>query len=89
MQPNVSRNRVIFALKKAIEATFDDNRWRELGYLTDTVSIIEEHPRLLRSLYWGDPDYGAQILDVLPRVLGREIETCGEIRRLTRLAPKA
>lgn len=74
MKPNPNRNKVILAFKRAIEATFDDGEWRELGYLTDSISIIEGHPRLLRSLYWGDPDYGGNILQVLPRILGDNLE---------------
>jgi hypothetical protein len=74
MRPNVNRNKVILALKRAIEATFDDGTWRELGYLTDSIEIIEGHSRLLRSLYWGDPDYDGNILQVLPKILGQNFE---------------
>jgi hypothetical protein len=74
LKPNPDRNKVVLALKRAIEATFDKEKWMELGYLTDSVEIIEAHPRLLRSLYWGDPDYGACILEVLPKILGDNLE---------------
>lgn len=74
MLPNANRNKAILALKRAIEATFDDGKWRELGYLTDSIELIEGHPRLLRSLFWGDPDYGGHILQVLPRILGEDFE---------------
>jgi len=74
MRPNANPNKVILALKKAIEATFDDGKWRELGYLTNSIEIIEGHPRLLRSLYWGDPDYSGNIFKVLPRILGPNFE---------------
>lgn len=47
MKPNPNRNKVVLALKRAIEATFDKEKWMELGYLTDSVEIIERHPRLL------------------------------------------
>ena len=50
--------------------TFDDGKWRELGYLTDTIEAIEGHPRLLRSLHWGDEDYEGNVLKVLPTILG-------------------
>ena len=74
MLPNANRNKAILALKRAIEATFDDGKWRELGYLTDSIELIEGHPRLLKSLYWGDPDYGGSILQVLPSILGEDFE---------------
>jgi len=62
VKQNPDRNKVVLALKRAIEATFDREKWMELGYLTHSIEIIETHPRLLRSLYWGDPDYGAVFL---------------------------
>lgn len=74
MKPEPDRNKVILALKRAVEATFDREKWMELGYLTDSIGIIEMHPRLLRSLHWGDPDYGACILEVLPKILGDSLE---------------
>jgi len=54
--------------------TFDDGKWRELGYLTDTIEEIEGHPRLLRSLHWGDEDYEGNVLKVLPTILGGDYE---------------
>lgn len=77
MKQKPDRNKVILALKRAIEATFDREKWMELGYLTDSIKIIEEHPRLLRSLFWCDPDYGACVLDVLPLILGDNLENLG------------
>lgn len=74
MKPNPNRNKLILAFKRAIEDTFDDGKWRELGYLTDTIDIIQSHPRLLRSLSWGDSDYEGCILQVLPRILGENLE---------------
>lgn len=74
MKSNPNKNKLILALKRAIEATFDDGMWRELGYLTDTIDIIQGHSRLLRSLSWGDPDYGGCILQILPRILGENLE---------------
>jgi len=74
MKSNPNRNKLILAFKRAIEATFDDGMWHELGYLTDTIDIIQSHSRLLRSLSWRDPDYGGCILQVLPRILGENLE---------------
>lgn len=74
MKSDADRNKIILAFKRAIEATFDDGKWRELGYLTNSIQIIESHPRLLRSLSWGDSDYGGNILYVLPRIIGENLE---------------
>lgn len=66
------RNALILALKAAIEATFSESEWKELGYQTDTHEYITEHPRLLRSLRWGDPDYGGHVLDALEVILDED-----------------
>ncbi len=70
MKPDANRNKVVLAFKKAIEATFDEAMWIELGYLTDSADAITSHRRLLRSLDWNDPDYPANVLQMVPRVLG-------------------
>lgn len=85
MRPNVDRNRVILALKRAIEATFDAGKWHELGYLTNSIEIIEGHSRLLRSLYWEDPDYGRNLLQVLPRILGSNFENIEVVEKFVNL----
>jgi hypothetical protein len=64
-----SRNALILALKRALENTFDESDWKELGYTTNTHEWISTHPRLLRSLRWGDPDYGGHVLDAIERIL--------------------
>jgi len=69
MKKNANLNKVILALKRVILATFDDARWRELGYLTDSIDTITGHRRLLRSLAWGDPDYEGNVLEVIPRII--------------------
>jgi len=68
-------NRLI-ALRARIVDKFDMGNWEELGLLTGATEIIEGHSRLLRSLYWGDEDYAANVLSVLremveadPRIL--------------------
>src|ERR1700738_2808745 len=76
---DVSPNKVVLAVSKAIKAKFDRGDWIELGILTDTRDVIEDHARLLRSLDWGDDDYGGHIFDGVPEVLGQ--------RRLRRGGP--
>jgi hypothetical protein len=73
-QLDIKRGEMIVALERAIRATFNFGRWRELGYLTGTIDIINNHPRLLRSLEWGDSDYSGNILGVLPKILGENDE---------------
>ena len=69
IKPNANNNKVILALKRCMVDTFDDSKWLELGYLTDSHTLISEHPRLLRSLSWGDNDYEGHVLTVIPKII--------------------
>jgi hypothetical protein len=55
----------LLALRTRIVADFDNGNWEELGLLTGSTTLITEHPRLLRSLAWGDEDYAGNALTVL------------------------
>lgn len=59
------RGRVMLALQKAIVAKFDKGDWHELGHMTDTYDYIVGHSRLLRSLSFGDEDYGGCVFHIL------------------------
>lgn len=59
--------------KKQIEKNFSESDWMDLGVLTASTGLITKHPRLLRSLSFGDPDYGACIIDVLDDLLRRDL----------------
>jgi len=67
-------DKAILALQRAIKAMFDDARWHELGYLVGKHEVVAGHGRLLRSLYWGDDDYGSCIFTVLPDLLGNDFQ---------------
>lgn len=56
---------LILELKRRIEEDFTSSNWEEAGLLTDSSHIISGHPRLLRSLSFGDQDYGGNIISVL------------------------
>src|SRR5437016_10323780 len=71
LREGYSRSKLIVALSLCIESEFTQGDWRELGHLTGTAEIIENHPRLLRSLDWHDPDYSGCVMKVLPRILER------------------
>ncbi|MGO8879110.1 MAG: hypothetical protein ACLPVO_01250 [Desulfomonilaceae bacterium] len=63
------RDKFILAIKRCIENTFSESEWEELGYLTGGKEVIYNHPRLLRSLAFGDGDYGGNILDVVEQLI--------------------
>lgn len=55
----------IIALGKRVAAKFNAGDWREIGLLTGHSSTIDNYPRLLRSLDWGDSDYNGNVMGVL------------------------
>ena len=56
---------LILSIQKAIVMAFTSGDWRELGYLTGQQDYIQNHSRLLRSLGFGDDDYGDCVFQVL------------------------
>ncbi len=69
MRTDIARNKIILALQQVIVGTFTQSEWTRLGYMLDRSEIITGHPRLLRSLTWGDDDYGQCVFDVLEGLL--------------------
>ncbi len=78
MQSRLSGSELI-QLKNAVVEDFDDSNWLELGALTNTIEEVERHPRLLRSLSWGDPDYDGLALVFLRKMIGPNDENLGVI----------
>lgn len=64
----------LIQLKNAVVQDFDASCWRELGALTNMHQEVERHPRLLRSLSWGDPDYDGLVLTFLRQMIGQNDE---------------
>ena len=57
--------RRLLALKDEVIARFNHGHWRELAVLLGQLEMVDAHPRLLRSLTFGDPDYEGHALAVL------------------------
>lgn len=75
---NALGNRLI-DLRSRIVAGFGVNNWEELGLLTGATEIIDRHPRLLRSLSWGDEDYAGNVLNIIRRIVEQDPRTLGII----------
>ena len=58
-------NMAIYALKECIVPNFNEGHWQDVGLLTNGSRVINGHPRLLRSLSWGDSDYEGNVTEVL------------------------
>ena len=80
------RRRAILLFSKAIVAKFSSSEWTELGYLTETDEWIDGHPRLLRSLQWGDDDYKGHVMDAVAHILDKDEEN---LRTLANYEPIA
>lgn len=65
----------LIQLRARIVDGFDGGNWEELGLLTGASELINGHPRLLRSLSWGDEDYAGNVLTVLRRIVEQDPRT--------------
>jgi hypothetical protein len=68
----LDQKKAILLFARAIKATFTSSEWTELGYLTGTDEWIDIHPRLLRSLSWGDDDYKGHVFDAVKHILEKD-----------------
>lgn len=75
--------KTVLALQRVIGATFDQQEWSKLAYITNTEEIIYGHPRLLRSLSFGDNDYDDCMRDVIEDLLTKGHED--EVKRFVKL----
>ncbi len=64
----------LLQMKNLVVEDFDESNWKELGALTNTLDQVESHPRLQRSLSWGDPDYDGLALTFLRKMIGSNDE---------------
>ncbi|KZE46003.1 hypothetical protein J3A72_003047 [Stenotrophomonas sp. PvP093] len=63
----------MLTMQRAIVADFNETDWHELGYLTRFHDYICGHARLLRSLGFGDDDYGACVFQALEHFANNDI----------------
>lgn len=59
---------LVVATQHAIVEHFTEADWTEFAYQTGTQDYIFRHERLLRSLKWGDSDYGPCVFQALRHV---------------------
>ena len=71
----------LFALHEFIQDHFTKSDWIKVAYLTDSVELIEDHPRLLRSLDFKDGDYEGNSLQVLSKLISENTSNLYEIER--------
>lgn len=69
----------IIQLRKRIVANFTPDHWTELGVLTESKDLIDNHNRLIRSLKWDYPDYADNVLEVLAQIANRRVDAVDDI----------
>lgn len=74
-------SQLILELKRRIEEDFTSSNWEEVGLITDCSHIISGHPRLLRSLSFGDEDYGGNIINVLRSMSDFNPEALNDVKK--------
>lgn len=67
----------LLKLKNIVTEKFVQENWLELGALTGQLDTVRNHGRLLRSLSFGDEDYGASAFFVLMRIANAAPENLG------------
>ncbi|WP_397505794.1 hypothetical protein [Qipengyuania sp. R86523] len=72
MSLDQNQQKQLLALKSVVLDKFTPGNWTELGMLTGCVEEVRKHPRLIRSLGWGDPDYEEHALSMLLLMAGRD-----------------
>lgn len=72
MMINYEFGQRILALRETVVAHFDANDWEEVGLLTGHSDTIQRHPRLLRSLGWGDEDYAGNALAMIRSIAEKD-----------------
>ena len=72
LTPSIQRQ--LPALAERIAQHFKQSDWLALGVMTDCLDLIREHPRLLRSLTWKDPDYEGNALAVLIQIVENDAQ---------------
>ncbi len=59
--------KIVVSVQRSIVEHFTESDWTQLAYETGTQDYLLCHKRLLRSLNWGDDDYGPCVFEVLRR----------------------
>ena len=69
---DLSTGKAALALRERIVSNFEFEHWEEVGLLTGLSDQISKHPRLLRSLHWGDEDYSGNVLNILRQIADKD-----------------
>lgn len=74
----LDRKKVSVVTKYVIES-FTEGDWYTLGQITGNLNFITDHPRLFRSLSFGDDDYDYCVAQVLDFIFSEDPNMIGEV----------
>ena len=61
------------ALSEAVASAMDESEWKKFAIRYGLTDEILEHPRFLRSMRWGDPDYEGHVLELIDHLCSTNI----------------
>ena len=74
-----SDRKKIAVISKYVQESFSESDWYALGQLTGQLDKVTKHSRLLRSLSFGDDDYGLCVAEILGSIFSENVEAIGEV----------
>jgi serine/threonine protein kinase len=76
---NSSNRKKVAVITKYAQELFSEGDWYALGQLTGELNLISTHPRLFRSMSFGDDDYGYCVAEVLDSIFSKNNDAIDEV----------
>ena len=76
---NKTRGRFLIAVSTALARHMDESDWKKFALAHGLEHRVTDHPRFLRSLHWGDPDYEGLVLDLVTDLFSEDQEAFLEL----------
>jgi hypothetical protein len=75
---NSTDRKKVAVITKYVQESFSEGDWYALGQLTGHLDQITNHPRLFRSMSFGDDDYGYCVAEVLDSIFSDNADAIAE-----------
>ena len=76
---NPSDRKKVAVITKYVVESFTESDWYSLGQLTGQIKKISDHPRLFRSMSFGDDDYGSCTAEILDAIFSEDSSSIPEV----------
>jgi hypothetical protein len=76
---NSSDRKKVAVITRYVQESFSEGDWYALGQLTGQLEKITKHPRLFRSMSFGDDDYSYCAAEVLDSIFSTSSEAIDEV----------